>query len=264
MIRIDCQGLSRRPLDDGLLGSDQVRQAHDCLVSKGYAILDNLLPADVAAALPPAFEALRSALLHESTDDDKLKVGNKRMLYTLPFTGAFADPLVWGHPVVVALVRLVLAEDAVLDSYGLVVSLPGAELQHFHRDGPGLFDSAIAPLLPAHALTVALPLVEMNETNGTTALWPGSHRQQKTDREQPSISPVLPLGSCMIWDFRTYHSGTANNSAHPRPLITSTYARRWYEDPVNFETGHRPRLALDDAFLAGVPAQTRSLFAHLA
>jgi ectoine hydroxylase-related dioxygenase (phytanoyl-CoA dioxygenase family) len=259
MIRIDCQGLS----EDGLSGSEQVRQAYDCLVRNGYAILDRLLPEATVAALQRAFVEQSGHLLNEAPEDEALEVGNRRNLFALPFTGAFADPLVWANPVVVALARLALADEAVLESWGVVVSLPGAERQHFHRDGPGLFDSAISPLLPAHALTVAFPLVEMNETNGTTALWPGSHRWQKTDKDAPSFEPVVAPGSAMLWDFRTYHSGTANNSAEPRPLITATFSRRWYQDPVNFEQGSRRRLALDDAFLAGVPARTRSLFAHL-
>lgn len=216
------------------------------------------------AALQQAFAAGSGPFLNEAPEGEALEVGDRRNLFALPFAGAFADPLVWANPAIVALARLALADEVVLESYGVVVSLPGAERQHFHRDGPGLFDSAISPLLPAHALTVALPLVEMNETNGTTALWPGSHRWQKTDKDAPSFSPVVPPGSAILWDFRTYHSGTANNSAHPRPLITATFARRWYQDPVNFEQGTRRRLAFDDAFLAGVPARTRSLFAHLA
>lgn len=263
MIRIDCQGLSEGPSDGGLSGSEQVRQAYDCLVRNGYAILDRLLPEATMAALQRAFAAHAGQLLDEAPRDSALEVGDRRNLFPLPFTGAFADPLVWANPAIVALARLALADEAILESYGVVVSLPGAERQHFHRDGPALFDSAISPLLPAHALTVAFPLVEMNETNGTTALWPGSHRWQKADEKAPSFSPAVPPGSAMLWDFRTYHAGTANSSAQPRPLITATFARRWYQDPVNFEQGSRRRLALDDAFLAGVPARTRCLFAHL-
>lgn len=263
MIRIDCLGLSEGPSDDGLSGSEEVRQAYDCLVRNGYAILDRLLPEATVALLLRAFAAQGGRFLNAASADEALEVGDRRNLFPLPFTGAFADPLVWANPVIVALARLALADEAVLESYGVVVSLPGAERQHLHRDGPGLFDSAVSQLLPAHALTVAFPLVEMNETNGTTALWPGSHRWQKANQQAPSISPVVPPGSAMLWDFRTYHSGTANSSAQPRPLITATFARRWYQDPVNFELGSRRRLALDDAFLAGVPPGTRSLFAHL-
>lgn len=214
-------------------------------------------------ALQRAFALHAGQLLNETPLDAALEVGDRRNLFPLPFTGAFADPLVWANPAIVALARLALADEAVLESYGVVVSLPGAGNQHFHRDGPSLFDSAISPLLPAHALTVAFPLVEMNDTNGTTALWPGSHRWQKSDRDAPSFAPVVPPGSAILWDFRTYHSGTANTSVQPRPLITATFARRWYQDPVNFEQGSRRRLALDEAFLAAVPAGTRSLFAHL-
>lgn len=264
MVRIDCQGLSSGLSDDRLSNSEQVRQAYECLVKNGYAILDHVLPRETVDALRREFEERYAGRLAGAPGDDTLEIGDRRLLFPLPLAGGFADPLVYAHPVLVALARLALADDAIIEAYGAVVSLPGAERQHVHRDGPALFDSAISPLLPAYALTVALPLVEMNDTHGTTTLWPGSHRWPKADESAPCVSPVVPVGSCALWDFRLYHCGTPNKSTRPRPFVTATYARRWYQDPVNFEDGARPRLAFDRDFLARVPVPARALFAHVA
>jgi ectoine hydroxylase-related dioxygenase (phytanoyl-CoA dioxygenase family) len=160
-------------------------------------------------------------------------------------------------------VRLALSETAILETYGAVVSLPEADEQHIHRDGPPLFDSAISPLLPSHALTFALPLVEMNDEHGSTAFWPGSHRWRTLNEAAPSEVPVVPVGSCLLWDFRLFHRGTPNRSKRYRPFVYATYARRWYQDPVNFESDTRQRLNFDGDFLQGVPESARCLFAHV-
>lgn len=267
MIRIDCTPLTRSPAargpGDDLAGSEPIRQAYDCLVKNGYAILDHVLPEPLMAGLKRAFEQRYSEYFSDESRDETLAIGDRRALLALHMADGFGDPLVYANPAVVALARLALGRDAILESYGAVLSLPGAARQHVHRDGPALFDSAISPLLPAHALTVALPMIEMNEQHGTTALWPGSHRWPKPDESKPSISPVVPVGSCMLWDFRLYHCGTANQSERRRPFVYATYARRWYQDPINFEQGSHERLAFDEDFLDHVPENARSLFAHL-
>ena len=56
----------------------------------------------------------------------------------------------------------------------------GSAWLRWHRDGTELFaPSGLDLLLPAVAITVGIPLLEMNQIHGTTALWPGSHRAEK-------------------------------------------------------------------------------------
>lgn len=169
MIRIDCTQISRELPGSDLTDSEPVRQAHDCLVKNGYAILDNVLPTGLVATLKRAFEARYAAYFSDDPSEEKLTVGDRRVLLALHMADGFGDPLVYANPSVVALARLAMGRDVILESYGAVLSLPGAARQHVHRDGPPLFDSAISPLLPPHAMTVALPMVEMNEQHGTAA-----------------------------------------------------------------------------------------------
>ncbi|CAN5867570.1 phytanoyl-CoA dioxygenase family protein [soil metagenome] len=259
MIRIDCQGLSGSDLSD----TEQVKGAYDCLVKNGYAILDHVVPVETIASLLVEFYERYPRYLAEERAEDTLEVGDRRSLVPIQFAGRFADPLIYANPAVVAVARLALSETAILETYGAVVSSPGADKQHIHRDAPLLFDSAIAPMLPAHALNFALPLVEMNELHGSTTLWPGSHRWPKRNDEAASQTPVIPVGSCILWDYRLFHSGTANRSTRHRPFVYATYARRWYQDPVNFEEGERRRLTFADGFLSSVPETLRKLFSHV-
>lgn len=259
MIRIDCQGLAGGDLSN----SEQVKRAYDCLVRNGYAILDRVVPQETIEALRHEFDTRYPQYLRDEPQAEALEIGDRRTLVPVHLAGRFGDPMIYANRPVLAVVRLALGDTAILESYGAVVSLAGAKEQSIHRDGPPLFDSAISPILPAHALTLALPLVEMNDTHGSTCLWPGSHRWPRLDEAAPSEAPVVPVGSCVLWDFRTFHRGTANRSMRHRPFVYATYARRWYQDPVNFEEGDRQRLVFEGEFLQGVPQDARMLFSHV-
>jgi len=259
MTRVDCSGIS---LDDPA-GSDAIGRAYDMLTKHGFVVLDHVLPVDTVTALREEFAGRYARYLQNREYDDTLKVGNMRYMITVDLSGGFADPLVYANPHVLALARQALDQDAILESFGAVVSLAGSRQQHVHRDGRVLFDASIAPLLPAHALTFVLPLVDMNDANGSTAVWPGSHRWKTRDENAPPVTLDVPVGSCALWDFRLYHSGTANRSNGPRPIIYATYSRHWYRDTHNFEKSGQQHLSFAENFLAGMTEDRRTLFAHV-
>ena len=259
MIRIDCQGVSTADLSK----APEILAARDCFIRHGYAILDNVVPQERIRELLAEFNERYAQYLRDQEAADSLEVGGRRFMFPLRLSGGFGDPLVYANPFAIALVRAVLDPDAILEAFGAIASLSGAEVQHIHRDGPHLFSSEISTLLPAHALTFALPLVAMNDDHGTTALWPGSHRWKALNNDIPPEHPTIEPGSCMFWDFRLFHSGTANRSDRSRPMVYATYARRWYQDPVNFKKEALQRLVFDPGFLQGVPEDMRPLFAHV-
>lgn len=169
----------------------------------------------------------------EREHDDATRVGHRRYMVTVELSGAFADPVVYANPQVMQVVRDSLGASAIIETFGVVVSLPGAEAQHRHRDGSPLFDSLLIGMLPAHALTAVFPLLEMNAMHGTTALWSGSHRYPEQVDEASRIEPTVPVGGCVIWDYRLLHGGTPNLSTHVRPILYCTYARDWWHDASN-------------------------------
>jgi len=260
MIRIDCRGVAA----DDAAASEPMRTAIDCFVRQGYAILDHAIDAEKIRALGREFDRhYRPDLRDEETDQSK-QVGDARYMIPLRLTHGFADTDIFANPYVVAVVRAVLEETAIIEAFGAVVSLPGAQAQPIHRDAPHLFGSELSALLPAHALTLALPLVEMNDVNGTTMLVPGSHRWRDKHEDGEGIAPTIPIGSCMLWDFRLTHSGTANRSTSPRPMIYCTYSRPWYRDPVNFRGKTMRRVDFDAGFLETLPEDTQRLLSHAA
>ncbi|MCA0302739.1 MAG: phytanoyl-CoA dioxygenase family protein [Proteobacteria bacterium] len=260
MTRFDCNGISADPLGS----SGQLAAAADFFIREGYVVLDHVLPRDTVEALHRAFLSDYAAFVRDAaTAGPALTVSGKRHMISLRFAGVFADPLVFANPAVVAVVHQVLEATAILEAYGCILSMPGAPAQHEHHDGPHLFGSALSAMLPPYALTFALPLVEMNETQGSTMLVPGSHRWQARRDDAATLLPVVPPGSCVLWDYRLRHYGTENRSPAPRPLLYGTYARPWYRDPVNFrETPELERLDLPPGFVESLPEPARRLLGH--
>jgi ectoine hydroxylase-related dioxygenase (phytanoyl-CoA dioxygenase family) len=261
MIRIDCRGVST----ESPASSEQVRAAADCFVKHGYAILDHVVPAEKIQALHREFLERYDRFLRDEETDEVKKVGPSRYMISLRLDQAFGDTQIFANPCVVAVVRAVLEDTAILEAYGAVVSLPGASAQPNHYDGPHLFGAEISAMLPAHALTYALPLIEMNDLHGSTTLWPDSHRWRNDNDKSEGITPVIPIGSCVLWDFRLTHSGTTNKSPTPRPMVYCTYARPWYKDPVNFRKKMKMRrVDFDAALLETLPEDARRLLLHAA
>lgn len=258
MIRIDFSGVPT----EGLAQSKEIEAAFNGFTREGYVILDNILPQETVRALHAEFlERYKDQIRNQETADSQ-EVGAGRFMIPLHFSGGLGAAQVFANPYVIALVREILDEAAIIDAFGAILSLSGAEKQHIHHDGPILFHSEISRLLPAYAMTFALPLVEMNEISGTTALWPGSHRRGNHEGAEPE-TPTIPLGCGVMWDFRTYHGGMANRSDRLRPMVYATYARNWYRDPVNFQKKTLQRLVFEPDFLGRVPKDLRRLFAHV-
>ncbi len=175
-------------------------------------------------------------LVDPAYHDDALLVGKKRWMVSVTIKPPFDDPQLYANPHILAITRSLLGAEFILNSFGVVVSLPGAVGQHHHRDLPPLFDDTpIDTQLPCYAVTLLVPLVDFNSTNGSTLLRPGSHCVSEAIAEKmPGEAPDALVGSCIMMDYRLHHGGTANLSQQPRPLLFLVYSRPWFRDYRNF------------------------------
>lgn len=243
------------PVPDLLVG-EVLRRFNDA----GVMIFDDVIPPDRVAALHGAYTKAYAEYHQDREFDDALFVGDKRTMITVGVSGVFNDPLIYAHPVLFPFVRLLLGEDVILGSFVAVTSLPGSEDQEMHLDVPLLYGvDEIGASIPSYCLTLVLPLVDMNTTNGSTMFYPGSHRAITAD--VPDGSPVVPevaVGSALLFDVRVWHGGTANRSSAPRPVLYHSYHRPWFRDSVNF--AQQVPLNITAEELAHVPEAHRHLF----
>ena len=226
---------------------------------KGCLLIENAFPKKLIHKFYEAYIEEYKCFFHEKNDSQTLKVGQKRIMITLDLRPPFNTPIFYANPFVMPILQNLLGDRMVLGSIGSVVSLPGDEDQHQHRDNPGLFDSPLDALLPSYAINMFIPLVQFNKHNGTTKVWPESHRNFTNPMENSDdIDPIISVGSCMLVDYRLYHGGTANHSSFPRPLLYNVYHRAWYRDTYNFQ--HQPSRQISNKEIDKIPARYRSLF----
>jgi ectoine hydroxylase-related dioxygenase (phytanoyl-CoA dioxygenase family) len=229
-------------------------------------IIENIVDSAIIAQARGAFEKRYSHYLDGSNHEDSLRVGDRRLLITITLEPPFDNPRLFANPYLLPLLSSELGEEFILGAFGIVCSLASAPAQHRHHDGGILFRSGIDFVLPVTAITVGIPLLEMNEVHGTTALWPGSHRDQSRIEREEGIEPIVREGSCMLWDFRLWHAGTPNRSTVPRPLLYLTYCRPWFLESMNFNKKNKnlkqkPLLAKEE-FLVGLSEQHKRLLAR--
>jgi ectoine hydroxylase-related dioxygenase (phytanoyl-CoA dioxygenase family) len=245
----------------GSFGSEAIEQASQRFRIDGALIIEDILDAAIIVEARRAFGERYSHYLDGSEHEDALKVGDRRLLITIKLDPPFDDPRLFANPYLLPVLNAALDDGFVLSAFGIVCSLSSAPAQHRHADGGILFPrSGIDKLLPAAAITVGIPLLEMNEVHGTTTLWLGSHRHTNHPGDE-GIEPVVREGSCMLWDFRLKHRGTPNRSVLPRPLLYMTYCRPWFVEHLNFNAKNPKQkpLLVNKNFLSGLSEQHQRL-----
>ena len=199
-------------------------------------MLHDVIDVALIHAARQAFDAAYARYLDGNVGDDARMVGQRRLMITVNLEPPFDDPRLFANPWLMPILDAAFDGEFLVGAFGVVCSLPNAPAQRRHRDGGILFPgSGIDGLLPASAITVGIPLVEMNEVRGTTAFWLGSHRRAARDMAAEAIAPVVSEGSVVLWDFRLQHRGTPNRSCMARPLLYLTYCRAWWVDHLNFQ-----------------------------
>ncbi len=244
----------------GMPNADRVVAGARALRTHGCVMLRDVFSTELVGAWRNEFMAGQAALRSGTAPRDGGMVGGGRFLTSLGIAGAFHTPQLYANSFVMPILRAILGESLVLGCFGAVTSLPGAPAQHIHRDGGHLFNKAVNRLITAHAIDVFVPLVEFNDRTGTTRLFPRTHLDLDADPAvSPYVDPVVPLGSCLLMDYRLLHQGRENRSDQLRPLLFSVYHLPWFKDYNNYPRG--PFLRITDEDYARIPAEHRSLLA---
>ena len=210
--------------------------AWQVFASKGVLVIENAFAPELIVSLKNAVMTNYAWHLVDQKTDETLKVGHKQILVPIEIDGVFNEPHLQANPFVFPIVQHILGAKCILRSFGAVIAFPGADDQHIHRDHPFLFqEEVVDTLMPAFAVNVIVPLVHINGRNGTTRVWPCSHRVWADDKAKQLTSEeaVAQAGSCILMDYRLFHQGTANHSERARPILYLTYHRPWFKDYVN-------------------------------
>jgi len=233
------------------------------------------------AALQTAVDALRTdgfVVLADVVDPTHLDVLHERMLADLAAVQARDDaPYNWTSgnlqhdppPFPPYLFADVLLNDLVISvtsamlgpglknvMYGGNTALPSDQRQPVHADEGHLWPVEVmeTPHPPAR-LVVNVLTVDVSPANGSTEIWPGTHREpavgvgddikipadvlERRRAVSPPIQPTFRRGSVLIRDIRLWHAGMPNTTDAPRPMIAMVHSSAWLQTgtPLAFPVG---------------------------
>lgn len=262
----DAKGLSARVL----------RRILNGMTRDGAVAFGGLFPMSVLKKIRR--EVLRRHEKGELRERGLVRDIGGRYAAVLPFEGPFLDARFYANGAVGDMMSALLGPDYRIGSLEAVIAEPLAGRQHQHIDGPIRFDRAIGGTkraykgdlsdLPPYAVTLCVPLCDVDEENGPTAIWPGSHRtalrarppgERQIGREFPVEHMAGGFGRSFLFDFRTFHGGMPNYSREPRPLLMFVFTRAWYRDPNLADV--YPSVVISKRSLERVPERHRPLFA---
>jgi hypothetical protein len=243
-------------------------QAKTLFDQQGFILFENVFEPTYIDSLREAYLArIQPYTTAEYLEKHYKQVGHLRYQLQIDMTTPFNNPIIYAHPQLLAFIHLLLGDDCKLDSFGSIISLPEAKMQHLHADHPPLFaeNEALCTQMPTYAITLAIPLIDIDLQCGTTAFWLGTHKQvfqpnSATFNTADASYPVPKRGSVYLWDYRLMHLGTPNSSLSPRPLLYLAYSRNWFYDSINSDYEAPIKISREE--LNKVPDYAKPLFAR--
>ena len=215
-------------MNDGEMRShvEQVR-------TKGYAILRGHFSQDLIASILQAFLPIYQASLETIRANPNR--GPMRHYLQLPFAKPFYQSAIHADPVVIAMVKCLLGEDAELVQYATDTPAKGSVFQDWHIDVKPLFPEEPECCPPPAVLLANFPLVDIGPHNGPFEVADGTHlipfekALPKIESGEISQKPLfMNVGDVLIRDPRCVHRGTPNRTDTPRPVAVFAFERPWY------------------------------------
>jgi len=210
----------------------------------GYVCLPSVISTDHIDALNEKMQADILLVEKERGIDD-----NYQGVRPPPFHPYLYEDILF-NPFALALSSQLFGDGNTLTTYGANTAFAGSKPQRVHADATQLWgDLDQAP--PCHALVVNVSLVDVDEKNGATIAWPGTHFDTRlhAGNRFPSdeMCTTWPRGServctrrgdLVLRDLRVWHGGMPNTTTTHRPMLAMVHHARWWNGgAVEFEKG---------------------------
>lgn len=261
---------SRLQLPDGPLAADTLDNATGLFTTHGALWIENAFPREFIDELRKAYAERYISLGKAKLRKKHAVVGDGRFMITLSIEAPFDNVALYANERLLPVLQRLLGAGCVISSFGSVVAFAGADAQSVHFDYPPLFESEqTCAALPPHAITMVVPLIDLDESTGTTAIWEGTHTKvgareqlQQLAADESLAGAVMPYaaaGDVYLMDYRLIHAGTPNTSETERPILYIVYSRPWFREDMNFT--EQPAINITKQQLKTIPKSHRHLFA---
>ncbi len=235
--------------------ADAVRAVHD----DGFVVLENVIETAHLDVLREKMFADLSAFMARDDAPYNFNTSNVQQ-DPPPFPPyLFRDVLV--NDMAIAVTKAVLGPGVKNGFYSGNTAVHSEKRQPVHADTGQLWRN-LDVATPAFSLVVNVPVVDMSAENGSTEIWPGTHKDTTISihedikipesalarwrEKSPPLQPTVARGGLLIRDIRLWHAGMPNRTDTPRPMIAMIHSASWW--------GHTGTLKF--------PKGTEDFFAH--
>ncbi len=237
---------------NGSLSSENREAAVQAILEDGFVVLNGVVDTAHLDVLHERMLADVGLLLKRDDAPFNWNVGNVQQ-NPPPFPPyLFRDILL--NDLVIEVTAALLGQGVKNTMYGGNTAMPSDQRQPVHADTGHLWPR-IETAHPPAQLVVNIPTVDVSAENGSTEIWPGTHRDvtitadrdikipldvlEKRRAEVPPIQPAFARGGVLIRDMRLWHAGMPNHTKNPRPMIAMAHVPSWLESglPLTFPAG---------------------------
>jgi ectoine hydroxylase-related dioxygenase (phytanoyl-CoA dioxygenase family) len=246
-----------------ILDGSALQPAIQALKDDGIVVLENAVDLDHIAVLRDRWIADVDLILARPDRPFNWNPGNLQQEppHYPPFL--FRDVLV--NEAAIAVNKGVLGPGLRSGFYSGNTALPSEHRQPVHADSGQLWPN-LEVATPAYGIVVNLPLVDMSAENGSTEMWPGTHKDtsvvmqdgdikvspealEKQKAIEPPVQPVVKAGSIVLRDLRMWHAGMPNRTTQPRPMLAMIHFVSWWPtNPIKFPKGTESLFEHPDLF----------------
>lgn len=210
----------------------------DALQKQGFCLVEDIIPAAMVEGLASDLgDSFAATPVSEGPfyGVDTVRFGG--LLNRSPLAALFVQ-----HPLILEIVENVLApwcDNIQLNLTQAIEIRPGAQQQVPHRDQDMW---PVSRMLPSdheaeYLVNVMWPFTPYRPENGSTMLWPGSHRRRDEDLIDPdeAVSLAIAPGSALLFLGSTLHCGGANCTMAARRGMIVSYSLGWLK-PYEIQT----------------------------
>jgi ectoine hydroxylase-related dioxygenase (phytanoyl-CoA dioxygenase family) len=242
--------ISEEELKSGKTSLDTIQAAVEDFQTNGFIVLQNAVPHTILDKLSVQMEA--DARIKLADPDLVFNQGNEKTNFSVspPLSKDWLHEEVWANKHAMAVMENIIGPKPQLAFASSNIVLPSegnSARQAVHCDSYGkTHDFPVC-------IEVFLYLDEVTTENGSTELWPGSHKGWDVDDQcdhgrgwikesvfnkraeiSPPIQCTIPKGSICMRDMRIWHAGMPNNSTQLRLMLGFIYFPRWFHSPMRF------------------------------
>lgn len=224
------------------MSDSHLAQAVKAVLEDGYVILEDVIEHHHLDTLRERMDVDSQTLIAAKKWGGAGQVEGHLQQGAPPFAPYIFRDIV-ANPFAIQVTRAILGEGLYNRFYNGNANCPGSGLQPLHADGPHLWPDMDVAHPPA-ALIINIALMDVTEANGSTELWPGTHRIPMNDQRvsavaeakgreiAPPIRANTKKGSLLIRDPRLWHRGVPNHSNVVRHMLAMIHNIQWLQRPA--------------------------------